>query len=530
MQQERELSRLLASLTPEEKAELDTLLAEDVSAVPWRPLPGPQTFAYDSPADVIGFGGAAGGGKSDLALGLALTKHTQTQIFRREGPQLKGLLDRLKSIVPEDRITGNPPVYRHNGKQIEFNSTPNLGDERKYQGRPKDLLVIDEASNFLESQVRFIKGWVRTTLPDQKCTTLMTFNPPTSTEGRWIVSFFGPWIDRTHPLYPTPPGELRYAYTNPITRKDVWVDSPDSFILNPDGTPDYGYDPLDPTITPEQLITPESRTFIPSRITDNPFLVSTGYLTTLQSMPEPLRSQMLLGDFEAGIEDDPWQVIPTEWVDQAMARWKKKDRKEEMLSLGVDVARGGRDFTAIARRHVDYWFDEPILLPGKATPDGPTVAGQVIAAMRDKAPIHIDVVGVGASPYDVLRSSNQPVFGIQASGRATSFDKTGRLKFINLRAQMWWKMREALDPSSNTGIQLPPNAQLRKELITPRWEMIASGIKVESREDIVSRIGSSPDIATAYCLAMFDTPKLHLLQGSSADAPFDYNPYERTNA
>ena len=34
-------------------------------------------------------------------------------------------------------------------------------------------------------------------------------------------------------------------------------------------------------------------------------------MATLQSLPEPLRSQMLYGDFNAGTEDDSMQVIPT---------------------------------------------------------------------------------------------------------------------------------------------------------------------------------------------------------------------------
>lgn len=52
-----------------------------------------------------------------------------------------------------------------------------------------------------------------------------------------------------------------------------------------------------PDYKPEQIVTPQSRTFIPSRISDNPYLLGTGYLSQLQSLPEPLRSQMLNGDF-----------------------------------------------------------------------------------------------------------------------------------------------------------------------------------------------------------------------------------------
>ena len=125
-------------------------------------------------------------------------------------------------------------------------------------------------------------------------------------------------------------------------------------------------------------------------------------MATLQSLPEPLRSQMLYGDFQAGIEDDAMQVIPTAWVELAQARWRKPDKLEPMDSLGVDVARGGRDQTILARRY-GMWFDEPLTYPGKATPDGPTVAGLAIAARRDEAVIHIDVIGVGSSPYDFLK-------------------------------------------------------------------------------------------------------------------------------
>ena len=52
-----------------------------------------------------------------------------------------------------------------------------------------------------------------------------------------------------------------------------------------------------------------------------------------------------------------------------------------MDSMGVDVARGGRDQTLIARRH-GMWFDVPLAYPGSTTPDGPTVAGLAIAARR----------------------------------------------------------------------------------------------------------------------------------------------------
>ncbi|MDO4642515.1 MAG: hypothetical protein Q4A74_01590 [Cardiobacteriaceae bacterium] len=495
----REIESLLLYLTADERAQLAQLLQ---SAPKWLPLPGKQAMAYMSDADVIGYGGAAGGGKSALACGKALTQHQKVLILRREATQLTGIIDELKSIVGNsDGYNGAEKIWRMADRQIEFGSTPNLDDWQKYQGRPHDLLVFDEAANFLESQVRALLGWLRSTDPNQHCQSLLTFNPPTTQAGRWIIDFFAPWLDKKYPN-PAEDGELRYAAI--IDGKDVWVGSADKFVLI-DGEAVYDFD--ESKYTPEQIIKPLSRTFISARVTDNPYLLETGYMSTLQALPEPLRSQMLNGDFTAGMEDDPWQVIPTAWVEAAMARWQPLDKKPPMDSMGVDVARGGKDETIIARRH-GMWFDQPLAYLGAETPNGPTTAGLVIAALRDKAPIHVDIIGVGSAVYDFLAETGQQVVGVNVAGKATRKDKSGRLSFRNLRSQAWWMMREALDPDANNGIALPPDKRLLSDLCTPIWKLQGAEVYVESREDIVKKLGRSPDYASAYCLALMDTPKV----------------------
>jgi hypothetical protein len=52
-----------------------------------------------------------------------------------------------------------------------------------------------------------------------------------------------------------------------------------------------------------------SRTFIPARLADNPYL-GEDYRRTLNLLPEPLRSQLLYGDWKAGQIDDAYQLIP----------------------------------------------------------------------------------------------------------------------------------------------------------------------------------------------------------------------------
>lgn len=500
---------MVATSSERGRLERALLLARELKRRnPWKPLPGPQSIAYNSTADVIGFGGAAGGGKTDLACGKALTQHKVVQIFRREGTELTAIIDRMAEIVGDRTgLGGKPPIWRNpnvgTARLIEFGSVPNLGDETKYQGRAKDLLVIDEAANFLEHQVRFLMGWVRTADPTQRCQTLMTFNPPTNAEGRWVIDFFAPWLDPKH-ICPAEPGELRWFAM--MDGKEVEVESGERFEHN------------------GETVIPQSRTFIPSRISDNPHLMGTGYMATLQALPEPLRSQMLYGDFQAGMEDDPWQVIPTAWVDAAMNRWKELDKKPTMDSVGVDVARGGRDNTIIARRH-GMWFDKPLSYKGTETPDGPTVTGLVVAATRDNAPIHIDVIGVGASPYDFLNNANQHVLGVNVAEKSLTTDKSGRLRFPNLRSQLWWDMREALDPANNTGIALPPDPRLRADLCAPKWRLQGTTIYVESRDEVIERIRRSPDWASAYLLALMDTPRMADVRAISKLSRKDHDPY-----
>lgn len=526
----KDIEALMPFLTKAERDELESILVDDLATVAWRPLPGPQSLAYFSEADVIGFGGAAGGGKTDLACGKALTQHEKVMILRREGTELTAVVDRLQELIGHrDGYNGQERIWRLPRQQIEFGSTPNAGDEKKYQGRPHDLLVFDEAANFLEHQVRFLMGWNRSTTPGQKCQTLMTFNPPTSAEGRWIVQFFAPWIDRKFPGKRAKPGEVRFVGVVPSENgvsRDIWVEDGRPFVIV-NGQPCYDYDPA--KYAPQDIVRPQTRTFIPSRISDNPFLMSTGYLSVLQALPEPLRSQMLLGDFQAGMEDDPWQVCPTAWVEAAMARWTPRSPKGEMMSLGVDVARGGRDSSVIAMRHADNWYAHLVKLPGSSTPDGQTLAAHVMANKRDSAPIHIDVIGVGSSPYDLLRSAKHQVIGVNVAEAAMGSDRSGRLRFANLRTQLWWQIREQLDPLNDTGIALPPDPQLLADLCAPKWSMQGMRVQVESREDIVKRIGRSPDSASAVILAQIDTPKFDLIkrqQREQRQPSLDYDPLE----
>lgn len=502
------------------------LLREKVRRMPvWLPLPGPQTMAYESLADITGYGGAAGGGKTDFIIGEAITHHKRALVVRKEKAQTEGIIQRATEIIGNTlgynsqksiwkTTVGSCPI-------IEFGGLDNPGDESRWQGRPHDLKAFDEVTEMREAQVRFVMGWTRSSDPTVRARIIMTFNPPTDPEGRWVIDFFGPWLDDKHPN-PAMPGELRWFTTIDGKDKELPVDRRGARFVLVDDQPVYDFDPAD--YTPEEIIEPESRTFIPARLTDNPIYMRTGYMRKLQALPEPLRSQMLYGDFKAGMMDGAMQVIPTAWVEAAQARWTKPHQLTTMSTIGVDVARGGKDNTIISRRH-GAWFDELLLYPGSETPNGPVVAGLVIAAGRDLAPIQIDVIGVGSSPYDFLVTAKQQTLGVNVSEKSFATDKSGRLGFFNLRSELWWLMREALDPTNNRGIALPPDRQVLIDLCAPLWKVSGSVIQVEGREEIIKRIGRSPDWGSALILALMDVPKRGSFNHAEPGKAREYDPF-----
>jgi hypothetical protein len=113
------------------------------------------------------------------------------------------------------------------------------------------------------------------------------------------------------------PGELRW-FISDENGKDQEVESSEPIKVTWD----------------DELIVPLSRTFIASSVEDNPFLMAAGYRAQLQNLPEPLRSQMLRGDFKKGRNDHEWQVIPSAWVEMAQERWTNEKPKMPMSALG----------------------------------------------------------------------------------------------------------------------------------------------------------------------------------------------------
>lgn len=488
---------------------------KDERAILWQPnpdkngIPNPQRLAVESEATILGYGGAAGGGKTDLLLGLAATQHYRSVIFRRVFPNLRSVIERSREILNPEGIDNSKDSYNESlhrwvldgGRMIEFEACQFEKDREKQRGRPRDFYGFDEATEFSRSMIDFITAWLRTTRKGQRTRIVLTFNPPIDESGSWVIDFFLPWFAFLYPdkfSHPKPaaPGEIRwYAVVDGNE-----VERPDGEAFEHNG----------------ETIKPMSRTFIPAKLADNPHLEGSGYEQRLQALPEPLRSQLLYGDFAASAGVDPWQVIPTEWIQAAMDRWTENGYHVPLTAIGADVSRGGNDQTVLTKRFGE-WIGRLIKYAGAKITDGKAAAQVIINEIKpeEKPMINIDAIGVGSSPVDILNETDHKVNAVNVASAARYYDplakkeiyytdKSGLYKFKNLRSYLYWKLREMLEPGSGYEIALPNDNELKQDLSAAKFTISTAGIQVESKDQIKDRIGRSPDCGDSVLLSIYE--------------------------
>jgi hypothetical protein len=475
----------IRSSDPVDREALSRHVQRATAHLAWSPNPGPQAQAFACEADELFYGGQAGGGKTDLGLGLAVTAHRRSLILRRINKDAVKLVERMAEIIGHrDGYNGQLQRWKFGDKVIEFAGCEQETDKQRFKGDPHDLIYFDEGTDFLASQYRFIIGWNRSAHEGQRCRVIVGSNPPTTAEGLWVIKHWAPWLDPMHPR-PAKPGELRWYTTGP-EGEDIEVEG------------------RGPHLIAGETVFARSRTYIPAKLADNPDLHKTGYAAVLAGLPEELRKAYRDGNFGATLKDDDWQVIPTAWIEATQARWTNNIPRCAMTAMGVDIAQGGDDKTVIASRY-GGWYAPLVRKPGKETREGADVAAMVVRARRNACPVIVDVGGGwGADAVGALERNGISVVGYLGLRPSLAMARDGKLKFYNKRAESWWRMREELDPEQEGGscVALPPGASIKAHLAAPRWELTARGIKIEDKAEIKKRLGESPDDGDAIVMCL----------------------------
>lgn len=225
--------------------------------------------------------------------------------------------------------------------------------------------------------------------------------------------------------------------------------------------------------------------------------------------PNDLFRRKVLGKFPKEAED---VLLPQVWIEAARERWKNyqpMDRHNQII--GVDVAGMGRDNSVMLYRQGAY-----VEMIDKRNSGGKAahmqVAGEIVNAMRKRAwsVAVVDTIGEGAGVYaraqEVLGGEGVRVIsgknseGAKRRGRELT-DDSGQMTFSNMRAYMYWAVREWLNPANNTGAMLPPGGTLAEEAAEVHWHFNSMGkIQIEAKEDIKARLGYSPDELDALAL------------------------------
>ena len=213
----------------------------------------------------------------------------------------------------------------------------------------------------------------------------------------------------------------------------------------------------------------------------------------------------VLGDFPTESEDT---LIPLKLVELAVKRGVLEveageasvasDADEELIEVGVDVARFGSDKTAICVRR----GNQVVMLESFARQDTMATAGQVVNISRKYSPvaIRIDEIGIGAGVIDRLKELKIPhIQGVNVARRAGNPEH-----FSNLRAEFFDGLRERFQDER---ISIPGDAELISQLASIRYSFSSSGqMRIEDKDDLRVRGERSPDLADALMLAFAKRP------------------------
>jgi len=201
-------------------------------------------------------------------------------------------------------------------------------------------------------------------------------------------------------------------------------------------------------------------------------------------------------------------LVPLHWIEAAQERWKAFEGEiDKPLRLGVDVAGMGRDSSAFCPRYGNYVKPFRMIQSGGVA-NHMEIVGIVKSEIESNTNIFqgyypqafLDTVGEGAGVYSRLQELNVPnVYSVKGGESAKRNDRpykdvTGQYEFKNMRAYLYWAIRDWLNPANGSQAMLPPDDELAEELTETKWNMRSDGsIELESKDEIKKRLRRSPD-------------------------------------
>lgn len=220
----------------------------------------------------------------------------------------------------------------------------------------------------------------------------------------------------------------------------------------------------------------------------------------------PLYLAKVKGEFS---EDSEWQVVRTSDVAKCRIPTDKPHPADQLLpvELGVDVG-GGGDETVVRERRGRVAGREW----RKRTDKPEVIAPMIVHAIKETGAtaVKIDSIGVGFGVIGELRNMNLPgvsIIGVNVGEKASKPDK-----YANLRAEIWWEVGRLLSERGGWDLSGMENGDTTvAQLVEPQWDADPQGrVRVEKKDEIIKRLGRSPDNADALLLAFYSAPRSNI--------------------
>lgn len=213
--------------------------------------------------------------------------------------------------------------------------------------------------------------------------------------------------------------------------------------------------------------------------------------------------------------DDPTQVAQELDIDYSASRsdvWIEPDLVEHAVKLdsstikptgpvyvGLDVARFGKNESVLTIRQGRVMFPQHTWRNKDSLSLFGVVREVIDALPTQPAQIAVDVIGVGAGVYDLLKAHYEPQ--IQVIG-VNSSDKVDDGVNFNRRARMWSACKQWFKDGP---VSIPNDRKLQVQLSSPGHFYRGNKRLIESKDEMLKRGVESPDRADSLVLT-FDTP------------------------
>lgn len=212
----------------------------------------------------------------------------------------------------------------------------------------------------------------------------------------------------------------------------------------------------------------------------------------------PIFKAKVLGLFPDSAEDT---LIPMAWMQLAFDRPALVET-DDPVSLGVDVARFGSDFTCFyAVRGSEIVHASAVNGKDLMWTSGRVIdlAGELGIPKADARLIAIDDTGVGGGVTDRLRELGWNVNPENFGSKPHDVEQ-----FANRRTELWCALREWI--RDDACLETAPHRareMLEADLSTPKYVFKSDGRRqLESKADMKKRLGRSPDDGDALALAL----------------------------